>query len=136
MQLDDILADVADQERGAWLELLDPVTGVPTAIKLRIVGPDSDTQHRARLALTDELAEAAENDGRVSAERRERARLNCLAACVLGWEITEAGEAVSFSTKAVLRLLRVQWVQQQVDAFAADRANFRARPRPWNACMK
>lgn len=125
MQLDAILANVADQDRGQEFELADPVTGKPTGIKLRIAGPDSDTQRRARITLSDELADMADVDGRVSAEHREKARLNCLARCVLGWTIEEDGKPVPFTQVNVVRLLRVQWVQQQVDGFASDRAAFR-----------
>lgn len=126
MTLEDILANVADQDRGKEFELADPVTGEPTGIKLWIVGPDSETAHRARLALSDELADMADHEGRVSADNREKARLNCLARHVQRWEIEEDGKAVPFSHKAVLRLVRVQWVQDQVDAFAADRAAHRS----------
>ncbi len=122
MTLDEILANAADQDRGKEFELLDPVKGEPTGIRLWIVGPDSETAHRASLALSDELAEMADHDGRVSAANREKARLNCLARHVLRWEIEEDGEPVPFSTLNVLRLLRVHWVQEQVDSFAADRA--------------
>ncbi len=125
MTLEDILANVADQDRGKEFELADPVTGQPTGIRLWIVGPDSETAHRARLALSDELAEMADHDGRVSAENREKARLNCLARHLIRWEITEDGEPVPFNHKNVLRLLRVQWVQEQVDAFAGNRAAHR-----------
>lgn len=61
----------------------------------------------------------------MTAEQREKARLNCLARCVLGWEVSEEGEPVPFNHKNVLRMLRVQWVQMQVDSFASDRAAFR-----------
>lgn len=125
MTLDDILSNAADQERGKEFELADPVTGAPTGIRLWIVGPDSETAHRAHLALADELAEMADANGRVSAADREKARLNCLARHVLKWDITEDGQPVPFSHKNMLRLLKVQWVQQQVDAFAADRAAHR-----------
>lgn len=125
MTLDEIIMNVADQDRGKVFELADPVTGQPTGIKLWIVGPDSETAHRARLALSDELAEVADPEGKVTAEQRERARLNCLARHVLRWEVTEDGEPVPFNTKNLLRLLRVHWVQVQVDAFAADRAAHR-----------
>lgn len=126
MQLEDILNNVADQDRGKEFELADPITGQPTGIKLRIVGPDSETAHRARLALSDELAAMADAEGRVTAEQREKARLNCLARHVLQWEIVEDGEPVPFSTANLLRLLRVHWVQEQVDAFAADREAHRS----------
>ncbi|MCO6390551.1 hypothetical protein GTW25_05860 [Aliihoeflea aestuarii] len=121
MTLEDILHNVRDQDRGKVFELVDPVEGKPTGIKLWIVGPDSETAHRARLALADELAEVADPEGRITAEQRERARLNCLAAHVQRWEVVEEGEPVPFTTKNVLRLLRVHWVQEQVDGFAADR---------------
>lgn len=125
MDLNDILGNVADQDRGKEFELADPVTGKPMGIIFRVAGPDSGVQHRARLALSDELAEMADADGRVTAEQREKARLNCLARCVLGWEIEEDGQPVPFNTKNVLRVLRVHWVQAQVDGFASDRAAFR-----------
>ena len=126
MQLDDIIAMTAEQERGAWFDLGDPLEGTPTGIRLRIAGPDSDTQRRARLQLADELVEMADLDGRVSAEHRERARIANLARCVLDWECRENGEAVPFNTANVLRLLRAAtWVEAQVDAFASDRAAHR-----------
>lgn len=127
MTLDDILANAADQDRGREFELLDPVNAAPTGIKLWIVGPDSETAHRARLSLSDDLAAMADAEGHVTAEQREKARLNCLARHVLRWEIVEDGKPVPFGTANLLRLLRVHWVQEQVDAFAADRAAHRGR---------
>lgn len=125
MQLDDILAWSQDQDRGRELELADPVTGKPTGMKLRIAGPDSATQNRARLALADAMAEQADEHGRVSAAVRERLRIESLAACVLGWEILEEDKPVPFNQANVIRLLRAAtWVQAQVDAFAGDRAAF------------
>ena len=127
MTLEEILHNVADQDRGREFELADPATGLPTGIKLWIVGPDSETAHRARLALSDELAEMADAEGRVTAEQREKARLHCLAAHVLRWEIEEDGKPVPFNTANLLRLLRVHWVAEQVDSFAADRAAHRGQ---------
>ena len=125
MDLTAILSNAEDQDRGEWLDLRHPVTGAPTGIRFRIAGPDSATQARARLKLVDELAEQAMDDGRVPAEDREAARLNSLARCVLGWEITEDGQPVPFNHANVVRVLKAApWVQAQVDAFAADRRAF------------
>ena len=126
MQLEDVLANVADQDKGRELELVSPFDGAPTGMKLWLVGPDSDTAHRARIKLADELAEAADADGRVSAEAREKARRNCLAAHVIRWEVSEDGKPVPFNTKNLVTLLRVTWIEEQADAFAADRRNFRS----------
>jgi hypothetical protein len=126
MMLDDILAFSADQERGRWFDLADPVTGKLTGIRLRIAGPDSATQNRAQLHLADTLAERAGEDGRVSAEVREAARIDTLARCVLAWEIMEDGQDVPFTHANVVRFLKAaKWVQAQVDAWAGDRAAFR-----------
>lgn len=127
MDLADILNNVADQDKGREFELVDPVDGSPTGIKLWIVGPDSDTAHKARVALHDDYAELADADGKVNGEAREKARLNCLAKHVLRWQITENGEAVPFNQANLMRLLRVSWVQAQVDSFAADRAAHRGQ---------
>ena len=126
MQLDEIRAFSADQERGAWFELLDPVTHKGTGIRLKVAGPDSELQNRARLRLADDLAEVADAEGRVSAEARERARIDSLARCVMAWEITEDGQPVPFNHANIVRFLRAAtWVQAQVDSFASDRAAFR-----------
>ena len=124
--LSDLLASAADQEKGRWFELHDPVGGTPTGMKLRIAGPDSETHRKAQLAFHDELAEMADIEGRVSAEQRETARLNTLARMILDWEITEDGKALPCNHKNAVRLLRAgTWVQQQVEAFAGDRHAYR-----------
>jgi hypothetical protein len=125
MTLDDILSNVADQDKGRELVIADPWSGQPTGIKFRIAGPDSDVHHRARIQMMDELAEAARPDGTVSAEAREAARIACLAKCVLLMEIDEDGKPVPVSHKQIIRVLRsAAWLQAQVDAFAGDRQNF------------
>lgn len=125
MDLRDVASNVEDQDRGRVLEILDPVTGANTGMKFRIAGPDSLTQHRAQLKLSDELAELMGPDGRVTAENRDRARVNCLARCILGWTIEEDGQPLPFSHANVVRVLGMaKWLQLQVDAFASDRIAF------------
>lgn len=125
MDLSDIRSAAADHERGKWHELVDPVTAAPTGLRVRVAGPDSDTQRRAELAMSDRLAELADSTGRVSARDRETVRLECLASCVLDWDVKEGGEPVPFNTANVLRFLRLaRWIEQQVDAFAGDRAAY------------
>jgi hypothetical protein len=122
MDLNDILANIADQDRGTWCDIVDPVDGTPTGIRVLVAGPDSETQHKARLRLSDDLAELADLDGRVSAENREKVRIASLARCVLNWEIEEDGKALPFSHAACVRVLSAaSWIQAQVDAFASDR---------------
>jgi hypothetical protein len=125
MTLDDIIANVVDQDRGRKLEIVDPWGGKPTGMVLWLAGPDSDTQRRARVEMMDELAERADPDGRVSAEQREAARIGCLAKCVLRWEVQHEGSDLSFNHRNVVRVLKAaDWLQAQVDGFAGDRRNF------------
>lgn len=125
MQLDDIVGNAVDQDRGRMLEIANPWTGEPIGMKFRIAGPDSETQRKARIAMMDDLADMADEQGRVTAEQRETARIACLAKCVLEWDVTEEGKPVPFGHKNVVRVLRsANWLQAQVDAFAGDRSNF------------
>lgn len=125
MTLEEIQANVIDQDRGRPLEIVDPWEGKPTGMTLWLAGPDSETQRKARIAMMDELAERAEPDGTITAANREAARLNCLAKAVLRWEVQHEGEALAFNHKNVVRVLKAaEWLQAQVDAFAGDRRNF------------
>lgn len=124
MQMSDLLHNATDQDKGRDLHLLAPWSGEPTGMVLTIVGPDSATARKADLAFSDELASLADAMGMVSAESRARARLNSLARKIIRWDVKEGGEPVPFETKAVLILLSVGWVREQVDAFAGDYRNF------------
>lgn len=131
MTLEDILLNCADQDRGRELVILDPWSGQPAGIRFRIAGPDGDVQRRSRLAMMDRLADLAEPDGTITAENREKARIECLAACVISMEISEGGESVAVTAKNIFRVLSAAtWLQAQVDAFAGDRRNFGPEPAP------
>lgn len=126
MQLDDIRANVIDQDRGRVLDIVNPWTGEKLGMTFTLAGPDSETQRKARLAMMDELADMARPDGTVSAENRETARLNSLARSVLGWNVSDNGQQLAFEHRNIVRILRsALWLEAQVDAFAGDRGNFK-----------
>lgn len=122
MQFSDILNGAEDQQRGRWFKLLHPVTGAETAVSLLVAGPDSGVQAQALVAMTDELAEMADPDGRVSGKDRAEVHRRFLARCVLDWKASEGGEPIPFTFDRLLRLIAVAWVKSQLDAFAANRA--------------
>ncbi|WP_425963771.1 hypothetical protein [Rhizobium nepotum] len=127
MTLDEIKSNLVDQDRGRWLDVVDPWDGNPVGVRLLIAGPDSETQNKARVAMMDELADAADATGKASFEAREKARINCLARTVLDWVVSEDFRLdAKFGHAAVVKLLQVAWIQQQADAFAGDRAHFRS----------
>lgn len=126
MQMSDVINNTVDQDKGRDLDLIAPWDGSKTGMVLTIVGPDSDTARRADIAFADELAEMADPaTGMVSAENRAKAKLNALAKRVLRWDVKEDDQPVPFDHKAVLTLLGVGWVRDQVDAFAGDHRNFK-----------
>jgi hypothetical protein len=129
---DDVFQNSEDQDAGRELHLVDPFTGQPSGIVLVLAGPDSATARRARIALADRLAEMADHDGRVSAEHRATARQEALLALIIrGFAIDGDGknETVShlpIARDTVRRLVSTPWVEEQADAFAADRRNYRS----------
>lgn len=129
LDLADVLGNTQDQGRGRWFDLVDPVHGTPTGIRLMVAGPDSDVQRRAQLRLADRLAELADENGRVDAAGRHKARIEALAACILDWELTEGGHPLSHSAANTIRLLRAaRWIEEQADRLAGDRAAFWSKP--------
>lgn len=122
MDLNEIYNNLADQEKGHEYDVMDPVTGQKTGIRFRVAGPDSQIARRARLKLVDDLANLADDMGKITAEAREKARIASLAAHVLDWNLTEGGQALACNHQNIVQVLTsVLWLQVQVDAFAADR---------------
>lgn len=131
MQLSEVLAIKSEADRGRWFQLLHPVTGANTGLALLVAGPDSDRQARAQAQMVDDLSEVADpQSGRVSGDDRAACHLALLARCVIDWRVTEEGQAVPFTEKALLRLLSVAWVRMQVDAFAGARGLYFDTPAP------
>ena len=118
----DILAQAEDQDRGKWFQLMHPVTGAAVGISLLVTGPDSRKTAEVSALLVDDLAEAADELGRVRGAARAEAHRRALARRVLDWKAEEEGKPVPFSYAAMLRLLAVGWVQSQLDTFCGARA--------------
>lgn len=118
----DILAQAEDQDRGRWFPLLHPVTGAPVGVSLLVTGPDSRKSAEVAALMVDDLAEAADDLGRVRGAARADIHRRALARRVLDWKAEEEGKAVPFSHAALLRLLVVGWVNSQLDTFCAARS--------------
>lgn len=125
MDLTEITNAAGSQEKGHEFELLDPVRGGPTGIKLRIAGPDSEISRKARQAVEREYNRLSARTGGMTPEAKERVMDTFFASIVLGWNVKEDGKALPFSRDNFLRLLRAGlWVRAQVDSFAGDRSPY------------
>lgn len=110
------------QEAGSWFELVDPVSSEETGIRLLIVGPDSERQRNARRAMEAEILKAQQTRRKLQPQRVDELIVGALLACILDWEVTEAGEPLPFAPANVERLLRAgAWVRDQIDTFAGSR---------------
>ena len=116
MNFDHLSSIAEDQDKGRWLTMIEPYEGKAVGVRLLVAGPDSNVQARARLKLADELADKADDEGRVSAENRETARIRNLARCVIGWRWKDADamarEMMDEAFRAV-RATRPTWNEGQ-----------------------
>lgn len=128
MDLNDLTKLAADQDAGHEFSLLDPVSGKPLDMKVRIAGPDSQIAKKAREAMEAEIAKLQSRrstGGIVSPEAREALMVDYLFAVTLGWHVKEGGQALPFSKENFTRLLNAgTWVRAQIDLFAGDRSPY------------
>lgn len=107
------------QEKGAKLELVDPVTGEPLGMSMTIAGPDSDIQAQARRAMA---ARLRSTKGGITEKSRDNLAVEFLASIILDWSVTVDGEPLRFDHENAVRVLSTgTWIRAQVDEFAADR---------------
>lgn len=127
-------------EKGAWLQLVDPVTGEELGVvdekpcRIQVRGADSMAYEEA-VARTVSLRskDAAPKKGRVSAgqlleaaARNEEMQAEELAAITIGWENIE-WDGVEFPCNrdnAIKLYSQHRWIREQVIEFFGDRANF------------
>ncbi|KQB14700.1 phage integrase family protein [Rhodobacter capsulatus] len=79
MDLGDVYNVQEDQGPGRWLEWLHPVTGEGTGLRVKVAGPDSLLAAHAAAQMVDDLAELADENGRVSGADRAKAQRAYLA---------------------------------------------------------
>lgn len=132
-------------ERGAWCQLVDPITGedlvdkdddgkVTAHCRIRVRGADSMAYEEA-VARTVALRskDPAPKKGRYSsrqlleaAARNEEMQAEELAAITLGWEgVDWDGELFPYTHENAVKLYSEhRWIREQVIDFFGDRANF------------
>lgn len=121
IDLADIQQATDRQNEGAWFDLLHPVTSENTGMRIKLAGPDSETQRQARFKLQNKLAKFKA----ASVSAREEAAIDFLADCILDWDITEKGQTLPFSHANACRILSAgTWIRAQIDAFAGDRSPY------------
>lgn len=111
------------QTKGIWHDILHPATGLPTGMRVKIVGPDSPAQRKSRFELEDWLnpnsnSYANRNKPR-SAEEKDKKIVEFLAGTIIDWEVVEDGKPVPFSEENKIRVISAAtWLRAQIDTLA------------------
>ena len=121
---------VTASNQGAAMQVLHPVTNVPTGVEITLAGADSDVYRRAQRTWAnkqmDRLMKRRGNNP--SVEEIEERSLDIMARCTLSWKDVEfKGKKLPCNYENAIMLYReLPWLREQVDEFINDRANFLA----------
>lgn len=111
----------------AWLTIDHPVTKAPTAMRIQVASPDSETFRRVDRRIKNRNMQAArKNKNAMTVEALESSGLELLTAVTLGWEnVSMGGEPLAFSAENVRKLYAdFPFIREQVDEFVGERTNF------------
>ena len=111
----------------AVLQIVNPVDGLPTNIKITLASVDSDRYRQASLRIQNEQLKALEKGrNKASAERLAAGSLDLLVSVTVSWEgIAENGVPLDCTPENVRRVYsELPFIREQVDDFFADRRNF------------
>lgn len=122
----------AHGNRGAWVDILHPVTREPIGVRIRVLGLDSDAVQAAierdKRERLEALKSAAPLYKPATDEAEERRALALLAAATTDWEGVALGDEVLTCNPANCTRLYghkgMRWLRDQVDAAVASRALF------------
>lgn len=123
------LAQFADlvqaQDDGIDIPILHPKTGEELGITIRVAGPDSQRQRKARNAIHNERLLKSRNKRPTAAELDADA-IRLTAASIISWDgVVENGESLELTSEnAASVLTRYPFIRDQIDAAVSDRAGF------------
>jgi len=130
MDIQEIKLASASSE-GVKMELYHPIeeTSFDPPIFLTVVGMDSDIYQKAQMDQRNKQFKKMQRRNRLrfemTAEETEEQSIELLARCILGWENIEwEGAPLPYNKENAKRLMRINWIREQVDIFIGDRANF------------
>jgi hypothetical protein len=112
------------QEAGIDVSITHPKTGEPLGIVIKVVGPDSKKQAKARTAVLNDRVE--KKIRKITADRLTEEATSMVANSVLSWTGVEIdGAVVPFTVEnAVMVFTRWPFIREQVQSVSDDRANF------------
>lgn len=119
-----------EMQESAWLILLHPTTGLPTDIRIHLVGTDSARYRDYERKISNRrLKQSLRRGGPrhiVTREELDEEAIDMFVTCTLEWEnMVEKGKEQECTPENVKRIYTENlWIREQVDAFIGDRSNF------------
>lgn len=123
------LSDFADlirvQDDGIDVDILHPKSGESIGMTIRVAGPDSERQKKARTAVNNDRLLKLRNK-RVTATELESDNLKVVAASIISWSgVIENGQTVMLTTESATDILtRYPFILDQINSMVGDRAGF------------
>lgn len=113
------------QDDGIDVDILHPKTGEELGIKIRVAGPDSERQKKARNAITNARLLRSRNK-RMTAPEMEADSIKLTAASIISWDgVEENGQAVDLTSETAEAILkRYPFIYEQLSATIGDRSDF------------
>lgn len=119
MNFDDLLTQEAHEE-GAEVNIVNPNTGEPTDVYIKVLGPDSREWRKAMKASFRKMVSSSKDEELIEDD------IERIASVTIGWRgLTKDGQELEFSHKACKDLYRKSpRVFDQVDRFIGNYRNF------------
>lgn len=113
------------QDDGVDVEILHPATAEPIGMVIRVAGPDSARQKKARTAVNNARLQMSRNK-RLTASELEADGLKIVVASIISWDgVEENGQTVGLSTESATDILtRYPFILEQINAVVGDRVHF------------
>jgi hypothetical protein len=113
------------QDDGVDVKILHPKTGEELGITVKVAGPDSDRQRKARNAINNERIRMSRNK-RLTVSELEADALKITAASIISWDgVIENGSAVVLNNENANAILtKYPFIREQLDSAVGDRAGF------------
>lgn len=113
------------QEDGIDVSILHPKTGESLGITIKVAGPDSDRQKKARRAVQTERLNMSRNK-RPTVPELEADGLKVTVASIISWDgVVDGGQSIDLTPEnATTILTKYPFIREQLDAAVGDRAGF------------
>lgn len=113
------------QDDGVDVEILHPATAEPIGMVIRVAGPDSARQKKARTAVNNARLQMSRNK-RLTAAELEADGLKIVVASIISWSgVEENGQTVELTTESATDILtRYPFILEQINAVVGDRVHF------------